>query len=505
MTSNLHVRMVQQRIEHVQVWRLDLDLRHGGNLLRAFHGGLNRCERNRVAPRQRHTQGVLHGGLAFLGRQLQDLQVLTHGALARVLAAQRIVGHAKMTRGEQVLAVQIVLERARLADQRVDDVAVVDPVLPGPVQPRHALHFATRVPHLHVLHPNHHVHLFPDQAAMHRVRVLLHLDRAALAHRDARQSPAAFQPPLRKLPQHRLFFRELLLPVRVAARHQAAKKIPVLLAADEVSAATQTQGLIHRVLEVPVGRFHVAVLMRLTDIDPLALQTIVRQEVSVSLLKLSVLGEIVHRRGEAVAPVATGRSSQFPERVLQPLAQGLEGLRGARRDRFPVRVRQREVIHQVRERPAADGYPQRIHVCEVGRREVSGVVDLSEHHRLAWSLRGSPMPNPPLERSPLAVGEFILKIGVVLNPAKQRDSIQLGVVLKTLLHQGPHLLKRIAPRPPPPRSDLCRGQLPCSPILACRLLIHVRLPCRCCQRRSHTQQPKQISHLTIPDHRNLLY
>jgi len=457
MTSNLHVGMVQQRIEQLQVRRLDLDLCHDGNLPSVFHGSFDGREGKIVTSRQCHTQGVLHGGLAFPGRQLQDLQVFTDGPLVGVLAAQGIVRHAKITAGEQVLPVHVVREGARLADQRVDDVPVIDGMLAGPAQPRHALHFPARVPHLHLLDANHHVHLLADQAAMHRVCVPLDLDRAAHAHRDVVQSPAAFQPSFRKLAQHRLFFRKPLLPVRVPAGHQFAKELQILRAAGEVATAAQPQCLVHCVLEVPVGRFHVAVLMRLADIDPLTLQTVVLQEVPVPLMKLPFRGEIVHRRRETIAdhrfaavPVPPGNAPQLPERVLQALAEGLERLRRAQRDRFPIRVRQREVKRQVGKRLAADGHAQGIHVCEVGRRQISRVVDLGEHHRSVWSLRGPPTADLSLEGSPLAVGE--LSALLVLKPAKQRDRPQPGFTLEPLFDQWPHLLKRIEPGPPLPWS-----------------------------------------------------
>jgi hypothetical protein len=450
MTSNLHVGTVQQRIEQLQVRRLDLDLRHGGNLLRAFHGSFDGREGKFIASRQRHAQGVLHGGFAFPGRQLQNLQVFTDGPLVRVPAAQGIVRQAKMTAGEQVLPVHVVREGARLADQRVDDVPVIDVMLAAPAQPRHALHFLARVPHLHLLHTNHHVHGLADQAAMHRVRVSLNLDRAAHAHRDVAQSPAAFQPSCRKLAEHRLFFRKPLLPARVPAGHQVAKELDVLRAAGEVAAAAQPQGLVHGVLEVTVGGFHVAVLMRLADIDPLTLQPVVRQEVAIPVLELSVVGKIVHRRRETVAAVPPGDAPQLPERALQTLAEGLERLRRAQRDRFPIRVRQREVKRQVGKRLAADGHAQGIHVREVRRRQVSRVVDLGEHHRSVRSLRGSPTADLSLEGSPLAVRERSAILA--LKPAKQRDRPQRGFPPEPLFDQRPHLLKRIEPGPPLPRS-----------------------------------------------------
>lgn len=74
-------------------------------------------------------QGVLHGVLAVPRRQLQDFQVFADGHLGAVHAAQLIVCHAEVARGEQVLVILVVLERAGLADQRVDHMAVIDRVL----------------------------------------------------------------------------------------------------------------------------------------------------------------------------------------------------------------------------------------------------------------------------------------------------------------------------------------------------------------------------------------
>lgn len=187
--------MVQQHIKQSQVRRLHLDLRDGRNLLGTLHGGLDGRKRNLLAAVQGGPQSVLYAGLAFPGRQLQDLQVLPRGPLVRVLPAQGVVRHAKMARGEQVLVVPVVGEGARFADQRVDDVPVVDGVLADPRQPRHALHQDVPVPDLHFLDPNHHVHIPPDQAAVDRIGVPQHLDRAAHAHRDVGQPSGAFQPP----------------------------------------------------------------------------------------------------------------------------------------------------------------------------------------------------------------------------------------------------------------------------------------------------------------------
>jgi hypothetical protein len=495
--------MVQQQIEHAQVRRLDLDLSHGGDLLRTLHRSLDGREGDLLAAGQGRPQGVLDGGLAFPGRPLQDSQVLPRRRLLGMRAAQRVVRHAKMARGEQVLAIHVLGKRAGLADQRVDDVPVVDRMFAGPRQTRHALDKDARMPHLHLLDADHHVHLLADQAAVHRVRVPQDLDRAARPYRNVGQPPAAFQTPCRKRAERGQLFRQPLLPVRIAAGHQVAEEPQVLLPVGEVAAATQPQGLVHRRLEMPVRRFRVAVLVRLADVDPLPFQGVVVQEILVSLAKLPLVGEVVHRRRETVAAVPSRNSPQLPQGVLQTLAQRLEGLRRAQRDRFPVRVRQGEMKRQVRQRLAGDGHPQRIHVREIGGRQVAGVVDLSEHHRLVRPLRGPPGADLPLEGSPLAVGE--LPPLLALEPAKQRDRLQAGLLLEPLFNPGPDLLERIEPGPPVARSRPLRGQLLCLSVLACGLLIHVRVPCRQGQPSSHRQQPKQLSHLTVLDHRNLLF
>jgi hypothetical protein len=338
-----------------------------------------------------------------------------------VLAAQGVVGHAKTTAGEQILPIHVVGKGAGLADQRVDDVPVIDGMLAASRQPWHALDEDARMPYLHFLDANHHVHLAADQAAMHRVRVPLDLDRAASSHRNVSQPSAAFQPACRKWANCRQLLGKPVLPVDITGGHQVAEESQVFLPAGKVAAATQPQGLIHRLLEMPVRGFRIAVLMRLTDIDPLSLQTVVLQQVSIPLMKFTLVGKVVHRRRETIAAMPPGTSSQFPEGILQALAQRLEGFRRAERDRFPIGISQREVVHQVGERLASEGHPQGIHVREIRSSQVTGVVDLSEHHRLVRSLRRSPGADLPLESTPLTVG--ILRWIFVLKPAKQGNRL----------------------------------------------------------------------------------
>jgi hypothetical protein len=112
--------------------------------------------------------------------------------------------------------------------------------------------------------------------------------------------------------------------------------------------------LVDRGLEVAVRRFGVAVLVRLTRVDPLTRQTVVIQEIAVAGLELPRRRVVVHRRGEAVAAVLPRHATEFPQRLLQPFRERLERLRHAQVHRFPIRVGQNKVIDEVIERLTAD-------------------------------------------------------------------------------------------------------------------------------------------------------
>jgi hypothetical protein len=129
MRIDLHVGIVKQRIEMCQVRQLDVELGDRRRLLMLLDGQPHQFRRNGPPFGDGDPQGVLHGVLAVPRRQLQDFQVFADGHLGAVHAAQLIVCHAEVARGEQVLVILVVLERAGLADQRVDHMAVIDRVL----------------------------------------------------------------------------------------------------------------------------------------------------------------------------------------------------------------------------------------------------------------------------------------------------------------------------------------------------------------------------------------
>jgi hypothetical protein len=465
-------------------------------------GKSNRLRRDGLAAGDGQTQRVLHRILAVPGRQLQNLQVFADALAWAVIAAQPIVGDAKVAGRKHVLPILVILERARLADQRIDHVTVIDCVLAVAGQAWHPLDFGPRIEDLDEVGVDQHVDLLPNQPARHRIRVALDLDRAAAADRDAHDMLPVIQLARWQLAKTRFLLGKFGPSRRVAFVDQPLKEPFVLLAVDKVAAAAQQQSLLDGRLEMAVRRFDVAVLVRLADVDALRLDLVVVHQVAVTSAELAILRKVVDRRTQAVATVFAGHAPQPPKRFLQPSAERLERLGEADRDGLPIRIGQREVIHQVVKRLPGNRHAQRVHACEIRRPQTARGMDLREHHLPAAAMPGPPVTNPTLERPPLRLGKSA-RI-TFLKPAEKRERPQAWLGLQASLDLRPYLGERVRPRPPrPPRLPLGGQPLPI-PILPCRLLIHARLPCRRRQTLATRKQPSQFPYLSVLDHRNLL-
>ena len=340
-----------------------------------------------VGPVEQPAQGRLDAALALPRRQVQDLQILP-GRLLRLLLPQAVVGHPEAARREQVVAVAVVGERPRLAHQPVDDVPVLDAVLAPAAQPRQPFDLLLRVPHLQVVGVDADLDPLADQPADHRVGVAADVDGAATidAHRH---SLAGVQTLRRQRPQHGCLLLEapepapvalgeqrtherrvvgaagevataaqqqgqLLgqprLPAGVELAEQPAQEGEVVAVAGEVAAAAEHQRLAQRPLELAVALLDVAVLVGAGRVDRLPGQAVVLQQRLVAALEDLGLGPRRHRRGQAVGAVDQGHAAQFPQGVLEPLAEALEALGKTDRSSLPIGVSEHEVVDQVRER-----------------------------------------------------------------------------------------------------------------------------------------------------------
>ncbi len=118
----------------------------------------------RLALVEQEPQRLVHAAFPFLRGQVEDRQVvLDHAAGPPVL--QEVVGHPEPAGREHRIAVAVLLERPGLADQPVDDVAVIDAMLASPSEPGQGVDLPGPVPDVEGLGPDVDVHLFADQSA----------------------------------------------------------------------------------------------------------------------------------------------------------------------------------------------------------------------------------------------------------------------------------------------------------------------------------------------------
>lgn len=214
--------------------------------------------------------------------------------------------------------------------------------------------------------------------------------------------------------------------------------------------------------------------MRLADIDPLARQAVVVQQPSITGLEFTFGGQVVDRRAQTVAPMPPRHSPQFPQCVLQTVGQCLERLRCADGHRFPVGVREHEVIRQMLEAFAENGDAKGIHAGEIRGGQITGAMHLAEHHRACLTGRGAPLLDAPLERAALGLGKLAWMLA--LKPVKQCLGSEARLCFQPGLGLLPQILQRVLPRSVGAWPLLGAGQCTQRAILACRLFVHSSPP-----------------------------
>src|ERR1700758_746428 len=231
--------------------------------------------------------------------------------------------HAEPAGREQLVAVTVVLEGARLPYQPVDDVTVINSMLQPPSQAWHLGDLLLPVPDLHMVHKKPRLYLLADQPARHRVRVAVYVDEAARVHLDP-IAPGRFHTPLRQLPHPLHLFSKPLLPPRVQPLQHRSKEATVFVHAGEVHTAAQHQLLRHRPLEAMVPLLNIAVLVAMSSLSLLALQAVKTHQSLVAIRKLGRIAHVVDRRRKPVGAMTMRYFAQRPQSVLQPFAQALE-------------------------------------------------------------------------------------------------------------------------------------------------------------------------------------
>jgi len=183
----IHFLVQEERIERTKVGRLDVDVRRAGDLLSALHDRQDFFRRDGFAFRQEPSQDVIHQVQSFV----------LGGGRFTASREQLVVGHAEPSGRIQVVDVLVVGERARLADQRINDVAEVDLLLALPKQPRQAFQALVAVPQLEMVLVDQHVHFQTDVFAVDRIGVSLDTQDAIRLDPDTQRRERA-QPLVRQ-------------------------------------------------------------------------------------------------------------------------------------------------------------------------------------------------------------------------------------------------------------------------------------------------------------------
>jgi hypothetical protein len=481
--------------ELIVLEQVHIDDRHVGHHRQptslAYQAGHGFAAKRLLAVEQ-EPQGFVDPALALARRELEDLQVFLDRA-AGPLVLQGVVGHAEPAGGEHRVAVAVFLERAGLAHQPVDDVAVVDPVLATATKPRQAIDLLGAVPDVETIDPDVHIDFFADQTTGQRIDVATDVDRApGIDFR--RDPPGHLDAPRWQGGERGLILGEAVAAVGVASGHDLPEERLVFAAAGEIAASPQHQGLVDGLLEPVVALLGVAVLVGFAGLDRLGLDAIMPEQSLIALCEhLGFDGGGVDGGAHAVGAMPPGSASQLPQGVLQPFAQALETFAEANRAVLPVGVGEHEVIDEVVERLAGDRDAEFGHVGEVGRGELPWLVVLCEEHLLGRPFQGAPAFDSPLKAAELTVGKASWKAS--LEVEEQGLGLKSGIEAKLGFEFGPDVAERVGTSSPVARRAALAGELVRVAVLPCRFLVDPRLvggPGQGRFRLEHLPQPPEL-------------
>jgi len=243
----------------------------------------------------------------------------------------------------------------------------------------------------------------------------------------------------------------------------------------------------------------VAILMARRRVGDLAGQAIMPQQGLIALRERLALFARRDGRRQPVGAVRLRYAAQFPEGVLQAVAEALQALAETQGPGLPVRVGQDEMENQVRERHTSDGHAQAGGVGEVGGTQTAGCVDLGEEHLFGRAVQGASFLETTLQGPQLALGEAS---GIAtLQVGEQGLSLQSGVEPQHLVELRPDIGERVGARAVVAVHDShLAGQLAEPPVLACGLGIDTGLGGGLFFGPVLRVEVAQAAHLSIADH-----
>jgi hypothetical protein len=407
-----------------------------------------------------------------------------------------------MAGGEHVFAILVVFERTRLPQQRIDHMAIVDRRSADARQPRHPLHQVAVVRDIDPFGMDRDIDFLTHQPTRNGVAIATNLDRAAAANTNAAKCFVASDLVIRQRSQLLLFDRESIGPCKISFGYHLFDKRHVVVAAFEVTAATEQQSLIDRVLDVAIQGFDVAVLVGTPSVGVLRADAVVPHQRLIPRGQFLFGGVILNRGAERVGAMQLRHAPELPERFLDAFAEGFERFRKTERDGLDIGVRQDAMKKRVIESRTGDLDPEFIHHGEVTGGDLPGMMLLRKGDGLVGPVGASPEPHAALERPSRGI-EMLSRI-TLLQPRKKRHGLQFGFRFEPLLNLGPDLGEGVHPSAIVAISFALRRHPSVIAIAASRFFIHASHPCRCSERSALIKQPSQFPHLAVRNHRKLL-
>lgn len=176
-----------------------MNLQRTGQLLLAFHQVENFLRCDGMAFREAPTEHIIDRVQAFVLGGMQNFQILFDRRFLVVSGHELIIGHAKVSRGIEVMDVFVIDKGPRLSHQGVDHMPKVDVLLALPEQPRQAFQTFAVIPELQVVLMDDHIQVQADVLAAHRIQVAFDPEHAIRfhPHRDTgrRNQPLGGQGP----------------------------------------------------------------------------------------------------------------------------------------------------------------------------------------------------------------------------------------------------------------------------------------------------------------------
>jgi len=168
---------LEQSVVHCQIHIHDHDVSHRRGDLPSAKDLSHSFGIGRLAFVEKEPQGVVHPAFSFLSRQMKNRQVVFDHA-AGAMVREHVVGDPEPAGREHRITVAVLLERSGLADQPVDDVAVLDAMLASASESRQGVQLLGPVPDVECFGADVHIHLFTDQSAGQRIGVAADVNRA---------------------------------------------------------------------------------------------------------------------------------------------------------------------------------------------------------------------------------------------------------------------------------------------------------------------------------------